>query len=353
MTSWLNNHKKGELLELASTAGYQADESLKKAELVSSIDDYLQKNATRLHGQDAFEHYYSSKRPQRPRQSIGNVTSDVEEGAKSVVRKTVKKATKVKADLENTGASFLASPGKVLSDVASRISSPFVAAARTPAARRATNQLTNLNASLPTSPAEVTEEIERATTKFYSGAGDLYSVSGIPETVESVRSWCSSVVGVQTSILLLEAYNLRQAIFPWTLAFELPGVPALGLDSIPVYMPDLFLLLRSSFWGPSILWFMTSIFVPLVFAYFYNLTVHPVKRNGARVQALRYPYDPMTYNVVKAIATLLVYGAHTPSSYVDPTSARVVENAMVGGYRGVITGCVISGIAAIWEATQR
>lgn len=117
MTSWLNNHKKGELLDLAGTAGFQAyvpstigasattnnshrDDSLRKAELVSSIDDYLQKNQTTLQGKEAFEPYYATKRSARPRQSIGNVTSDVEESAKNVVRKTVKKATKVKAELE-------------------------------------------------------------------------------------------------------------------------------------------------------------------------------------------------------------------------------------------------------------
>lgn len=234
----------------------------------------------------------------------------------------------------NTSASFLASPGKVLSDVASRISSPFVSAARTPASRR----VSNLNVALPASPADVADEIERATTKFYAGAGDLYSVSGIPDTIDWFRSTCSSVVGVQASILLLEAYSLQKAVFPWNFAFDLPGIPALGVPSIAVKVPDFFVLLRSSFWGPTILWAITSIFVPLFFAYFYNLTVHPVKRNGARVQALRYPYDPMTYSIAKAVITLLVYGAHAPTEYVDTYSARVVEHAMPGGYQGVMTG---------------
>lgn len=210
-----------------------------------------------------------------------------------------------------------------------------------------------MDVTLPASPAEVAEGIERATTKFYAGAGDLYSVSGIPDTIDWFRTTCSSVVGVQASILFLEAYALQKAVFPWNFAFDLPGVPALGIPSIAVKLPDFFVLLRSSFWYPTILWTVTSIVIPLFFAYFYNLTVHSVKRNGARVQALRYPYDPMTYSIAKAVITLLVYGAHTPADYVDTYSARVVEHAMIGGYRGVLTGCLLGGIAAIWEATQR
>lgn len=204
---------------------------------------------------------------------------------------------------------------------------------------------------MPTSPAVVAEEIERATNKLYAGAGDLYSVSGIPDTLDWVRSTCSSVVGVQGSILLLEAYALQKDIFYWRYAFDLPGIPWFHPTNFAVWIPDLFILLTSGFWGPTILWSITSIFLPLLFAYFYNLTVHPVKRNGARVQALRYPYDPMIFSIAKTVIAFLVYAAHRPDGYIDGYHAAVVDGAI--GYRNIITGCLISGIAAIWEATQR
>lgn len=210
-----------------------------------------------------------------------------------------------------------------------------------------------MNVALPASPTAVAQNIERATSKFYAGAGDLVTSSGIPDRVDGLRTVLSSVVGVQASILLVEAWQLQREVFPLRYAFDLPAIKAIGIPSIAVKLPDFFILLRSSFWGPTLLWLATSIIVPLFFAFFYNLTVHPVKRNGARVNVQRYPYDPMTYSIAKAVITLLVYGSHAPHEWIDVYSARTVDRAFYGGYHSILAGSAISAVAAIWEATQR
>lgn len=247
------------------------------------------------------------------------------------------------------GARAISSPTQALTAAASRIlPSSATTTTRTPAARRVSRP----ESLLPASPAVVADEIEQATTRFYAGLDDMYSVSGVPQTVEWVRDLCSSAVGVHATFLLLEAYALQKAIFPYKYAFDIPAVPLLHTPSIAVKVPDLFVLLSGAFWGPTLLWTATSIFVPLFFAYFYNMTAHPLRRSSARVQALRYPYDPMTFSIVKALATLLVYRFDITRGYIDPYPAITVDHAMFSGHSAILTGCAISGLASLWEASQ-
>lgn len=158
---------------------------------------------------------------------------------------------------------------------------------------------------------------------------------------------------MQLSILLFEAWQLQGAVFPFRHAFYLPAIKAIGLPNIAVKLPDLFILLQSSFWGPTLLWLATSVVVPVFFAYFYNLTIHPARRGGTRVNIPRYPIDPMTYSVAKGIITLIVYGQHAPYGWIDVHSARVIEHAMYYGYSGLIANSALGAAAALWEATQR
>lgn len=77
------------------------DESLKKDDLIDAIDEYLQKNSTRLAGNASFKPYFDTRRGSRPRESIAaGAISDAGEEAKSVVKRVSKKVNKVKADAE-------------------------------------------------------------------------------------------------------------------------------------------------------------------------------------------------------------------------------------------------------------
>lgn len=207
--------------------------------------------------------------------------------------------------------------------------------------------------SLPASPRLVADEIEHATSRFYAGIDDMYSLSGIPAAIEWVRESCSSLAAVHATFIFMEAYSLSKAVMPWKYAFDIPAVHAIGSPSIAVKIPDLFALLTSSFWVPTLLWSATNIFIPLLFAYFYNLTVHTVKRNNARVRVVRYNYDPFTYNVVKTLLISTVYGAHILHGYVDNVWVAIVDASQYGGYNGMLMNTWICGGYALWEATQR
>ena len=127
----------------------------------------------------------------------------------------------------------------------------------------------------------------------------------------------------------------------------------LGLPRVSVYYPDLFLLLTPSFWLPTLLWTLTSLVIPATLAYFFNLTVRTVRRGGARVSVARYAIDPLTFNIVKALATWMVYSQGVGANYIDPAVISRVNYAMLGGYQGVLIGCYVVILAAVYDAAQR
>ena len=118
MTSWLHKQKKAALIDLSNEAGLKpyvnapqrlardnkltmcSNEDLRKDEIVDQLDDYLQKNATRLSHNLAFEPYYGTRRtPFKARASsaAAGVTSDDGE-VKSVVKARGRRPTKVKSE---------------------------------------------------------------------------------------------------------------------------------------------------------------------------------------------------------------------------------------------------------------
>lgn len=68
---------------------------------------------------------------------------------------------------------------------------------------------------MPASPAVVADAIEHSTASIYAGVNDFWSVSGIPNFFANIRDECSSVIGVQATCLLLEAYWVQGAVLPW------------------------------------------------------------------------------------------------------------------------------------------
>jgi hypothetical protein len=228
-------------------------------------------------------------------------------------------------------------------------SSPTAAGRRTPAA----SIMQRRRPSLPPSPNVVADEVEHATTRFYAGIDDLYTLSGLPEVFDWTREFCSSLAAVHATFLFIEAYSLSKVVMPLKYMFDVPAIHAIGLNSYAVKLPDLFALLTPEFWLPTLLWSSTNLFVPLVFAYFYNLTVHTVKRNNARVRVVRYNYDPFTFNVVKSMLISAVYGAGFLRDYVNDIHVEAVNDSQYGGYSGMLMGSWICGLYSLWEATQR
>ena len=207
--------------------------------------------------------------------------------------------------------------------------------------------------SLPPSPTVVVDEVEEASTRLYAGLDDLYTLSGIPEAIDWAREGCSSIATVHLAFLLMEAYGLSTAVMQWTYIFDFPSIRLIGTPSFAVKIPDLFVMLSSSFWSPLLLWSATSIFIPLIFAYFFNLTVHTVKRNNARVRVVRYNYDPFTYNVVKFMCVSTVYGAGILQGWVNDDTVSTVDQSQFRGFTSMLVGTCICGLCSLWQATQR
>ncbi|KAI6957381.1 hypothetical protein KC321_g14616, partial [Hortaea werneckii] len=226
--------------------------------------------------------------------------------------------------------------------------------------------------------ADVANFAEYETSQLYANLADLYTLTGLPRTLDSLRETCSSLSGIQGFFMLLETFSLHRVVLPWVYSgvdLPLPFLPhsltttaAGGFlpRKIEVYYPDLFQLLSAEFWFPTLLWLATSAFLPALAAYFFNLTLRPVHRRtsaggagaggGVSVTVARYTFDPLMFNVVKAIATWMVYsrGVGTGrSGWLDPEVVGTVEGAMWGGYQGVLVGCYVCVLAAIYEAVLR
>jgi len=221
-------------------------------------------------------------------------------------------------------------------------------AKRTPARPTARRQ-----SHLPASPADVADLAEYETSQIYAGLNDLYTVSGIPDTIEHVRDLCSSVTGVQMAFLCLESLALQREVLPWDYITSTGPIGWLGGLNINFYFPNLWHVLEPGFWFPTLLWATTSLAVPSLVAYFFNLTIRDVKRHGARVSVARYPVDPLTFNVVKALSTYIIYGQGWAADVIGPMTVEQVSNAMYGGYRGVLIGCCVCILASLYEAAQR
>lgn len=294
-----------------------------------------------------------------------------ENEVKSVVKKGGRRPTKVKPEPEYARAhtckhctrltNFCRESGPVsspiqaaastaksaIASVSSALSpSAQLTTARTPAPRRRRSELPG-----PPSPADVADIVEHESTKLVSGLQDLYSSSGITENIEWLRETCSSVAAVQLTFMLIESVALQKRLMPWRFAFSIPSTGF--TPSFPVQYPDLFILLTGFYWSTTLLWTATSVVVPLIFAYFYNLTIRDVKRGNMRVSVARYAADPLTFNVVKALATWLVYSRGVSLGFINPEVAERVELAMFGGSTAVLIGCGIGALAALYEAAQK
>ena len=190
---------------------------------------------------------------------------------------------------------------------------------------------------------------------MYTGLDNLIANSGIQEGIEHLREICSSVVGVQMTALIMELWGLQRAILPRAPAFAIPAfnLGALTTPRIHVWLPDFFRLVTPDFWSTGLLWASTSIFIPLLFAYFYNLSSRTVKRDGTTAIVSRYAVDPLTFNIVKALVTWIVYAQGFTFGLVDETVVLHVDNAMFGGANGMMIGSFIGMLVSLYEAAQR
>lgn len=152
----------------------------------------------------------------------------------------------------------------------------------------------------------------------------------------------SNILSVHASIisvfLLAESSRaIRQ--WPWGLGHLLTGAWAL--------------------WSPVLLCIATSIIIPSFIGYFFNLSAANYNHLGcrrARARASRpgYTIDPLTFSIVKALITFVVYNQGvTFGGLVDELAVARINSALYGGWKGVVAGSAITGVTAIYDAVLK
>jgi hypothetical protein len=206
---------------------------------------------------------------------------------------------------------------------------------------------------LPPSPAVVADAIDRRTQALRTRVSKAYKQSGLTESAEATREALSTVVSVQAIVLAFELYNLRKELLADRYAFTIPAIVLLNTSPYDVKIPDLFLLLTSSFWGPAALWAATSLIIPLVAAYFFNLTAKP-SRTRSHSTHFTYAFDPLTFSIVKALLTFVIYGQDvTFGGFVDLEYVARINSALYGGWQGVLVGTGITSLVTLYEAVLK
>lgn len=180
----------------------------------------------------------------------------------------------------------------------------------------------------------------------------LYEESGIKEATYHARDTLSTLTSIILCISAFEFYNLRKEVLADKYAFTIPAIKAIGTPDYPVEVPDMFLLLTSSFWNPALLWTVTSVILPAAIGFYFNLTAAHTSSKGRRNQTLTI--DPLTFSIAKAVLTYVIYQQGvTFGGWVDQTSVARINSAIYGGWKGVITGAFISGVASFYDAILR
>ncbi|KAI2602086.1 hypothetical protein GGR54DRAFT_554545 [Hypoxylon sp. NC1633] len=334
--SWLQRQRKTDLTELAQYTGLKNYESLKKPELELALDEYLAENSSTFSSDSKLANYYSSRA-----RTVGSPVKKDADGPIEKLKVAKRRATKVAEEV-------IATPESEEEPI-----STTTAIARTPG--RALSLASRI--PLPATPADVAEAVDRSTVAVRTRVASLYKESGITEATHATRENLSTVTSVLFAISAFELYFLRPEILADRYAFTIPAIAFLGTKDFPVFIPDMFLLLTSSFWSPALLWAFTSVILPSVAGYFINLTLG--SSNHGRVTRRTPPpqdsvVDPLTFSIAKALISYVVYGQGiTFGGWIDETSIARINTAIFGGYKGVLTGTAITGIFSIYDAVLK
>jgi hypothetical protein len=212
---------------------------------------------------------------------------------------------------------------------------------------------------LPATPADVAQAVDRGTVAVRERVVSLYQESGITEATQTTRERLSTVHSVISLIALFELYKLRQEVLPDRYAFTIPALKLLHTPDYPVHLPDMFALVTASFWGPALTWLLTSVVLPSLFGYFFNLSAaHNNASSSSRSSSSRrgqtapeYAVDPLMFSIVKAVATYVVYAQGvTLGGLINPDSVSRINSALYSGWQGVLVGTAVSALTSVYDA---
>lgn len=221
---------------------------------------------------------------------------------------------------------------------------------------------------IPASPAQLAEVADQSFQAAKTKATELWQKTKVDELKEFVRDNASSVGAIQTLILLIEAVGLQLKTLDTVPTTEwTKSVPV--LNSYNTALPNMWKLLTSDWWAPATLWSLTSWVLPLIFSYFFNLTLRSNTRHKS--SSRQYTVDPLTFNIVKAI---LAYSAYCVSTTADAEMAGIpdatfaqklgwgpfsegtvsaVRTNVPGGYYGLQIGAVVGVLISLYDAALK
>ncbi|KAK7972959.1 hypothetical protein PG996_007181 [Apiospora saccharicola] len=342
--SWLQRQRKADLVELAEQSGLTNFESFKKVELELALDEYLAENSTQFMADPKFAPYFSS----RNRAAMSPLKRDLDEKTPRVSKRRMTKALEERPTLEPEPTQATESSEE--EPMSTAIST---AVAHTPA--RALTLASRI--PLPATPADVADVVDRSTIAVRNRVSSIYKESGVTEATNATREYLSSVNAVLALVSIFELYFLRHEVLPDRYAFTIPAVQLIGTKDYPVMVPDLFLLFTESFWSPAFLWACTSAILPTLFGYFFNLSVaHQTGRRTSRQANTSpdYNVDPMTFSIVKALLSFVVYGQNvTFGGWFNQESIARVNGAVYGGWKGVLVGTAVTGLFSVYDAVLK
>ncbi|KAL2014539.1 hypothetical protein VTN00DRAFT_2064 [Thermoascus crustaceus] len=362
--TYLHNLRKGDLANLAEKAGLTDYNGIKKAELEARLHEHLSANRSELSARQEFADYY--KRLSQPARISSPVKREVKTEASAsgdeVKRPSRRKSVRspAKEEVEST------TDETDSVDLGKSPSSPPPAQTQTP------GRPSLLSASLPPSPAVVTDAIDRQTTRVRKSLRDAWAASGIAERSDALRSALSSVKSIETLIIAAEAFGLFKELVPLRFLTTVPAVDAIHTPEFAIKIPDLFALLSGSFLAPFSLWLTTSLLLPLTFSYFFNLSLaaaqsqssvtsssssHGTRRTSSSASssssrpARKASFDPLVFNITKALLAYLVYATHfTFWDVYSKFSIDKVNVSIPGHWAGLVTGAAIGAIGSVYEA---
>ena len=212
------------------------------------------------------------------------------------------------------------------------------------------------NLTLPPSPSQLADQIDQQTANIRSSISKTWQKTGISAYTQQTRDMLSSIVTIELLAITVEVFGLEGTILP---ILKLAGIPAsktLGTPPIFIKIPDVFTMLTPGFWGPFSLWLTTSLLLPLVFAYFFNLTLKA--KHGHVKHAKSVPptsqYDPLSYHISKALIAWTVYSqGFRFGGFLTDQSVALIDRALPGGYACILVGSGIGVLVSIYDAVLK
>ncbi|KAJ5775880.1 uncharacterized protein N7511_000891 [Penicillium nucicola] len=356
---YLKSLKKGDLVEFAETTDLNGANGLNKLDLATALDNHLQENASIFGGVKSLSEYYSrlASPPRRGSpvkreskvQTPGPTKTPSRRASSKKEVKEVKEAKEQKEDTSEDGEDVVATPS--LRQRSRRVSRAA------PITEPIAASLTDLQNALPLppSPAVVTDVIDRQTNRVREGIEDAWTSMGVLDRCHAVRESLSSLKAIEIIVLLLEGGSVVKELVPIRYLTTTPPVQAAQIPAMSIRAPDLFVLLTGAFWAPFSLWLVSCLVLPLMAAYFINLSWQAsTSARKTRSSPNLAQFDPLTFNIAKALLVHIVFGNDFKFWGVFSTFAlRKISASVPGGTFGLYTGTAVGVIGSLYEAILR